>query len=74
MLRCRKCGAGLSNDEIGLTKKLVNRGAETFLCFDCLGRFFGAPRGRLLEMVERFRSQGCTLFAPEPGEGAAGPR
>lgn len=65
MLKCRQCGAPLSNVEIGLTKKLVNRGAESFLCLDCLGKFFGATRERLLAMAERFRAQGCTLFAPK---------
>ena len=33
---CVLCGAKLTRDEIGLYKKLVNRGATTFHCKTCL--------------------------------------
>ena len=65
MLKCRQCGAPLSNDEVGLTRKLINRGTDKFMCLGCLGEFFGATRERLIEMIGRFRAQGCTLFAPK---------
>ena len=60
---CEKCGAKLGNDEIGLTRKLVNRGIEKFWCLACLGEHFGLGADELLGMIERFRRQNCGLFA-----------
>ena len=59
---CCQCGKKLDADEVGLTRKLVNRGATEFFCFDCLGKRFHATREQLLDMVEAFRQAGCTLF------------
>jgi len=56
----------LTWDEVGLTKKLINRGATRFLCLGCLGRHFGLTIGELEEMIERFRRQGCALFCASP--------
>lgn len=57
-----KCGRSLSPDEIGLHKKLVNRGAQAFLCLDCLGEHFQVDQARLREKIEQFRKSGCMLF------------
>lgn len=59
---CEKCGASLSRDEIGLHKKLVNRGSTSFCCIHCLSAMFRIPETELRDMIERFRDQGCTLF------------
>ena len=37
---CARCGKALENDDIGATKKLINRGAESFLCVECLAAYF----------------------------------
>ena len=63
--RCRKCGKPLTADEIGMTKKLISRGAADFLCLDCLADLFGCDREFLQEKIRYFRSMGCTLFPPE---------
>lgn len=65
METCGKCGAGISADETGLTRKLVNRGATSFLCLDCLAAAFSTTRERLEEMADRFRAAGCTMFPPK---------
>ena len=72
--RCRQCGAALSADEVGLTRKLLDRGARTFLCIGCLAAFFGCDEARLRQKAEQFRREGCVLFVPRAaaGEGAAG--
>ena len=62
MPSCEKCGAALSNTEIALHRKLVNRGAKTFLCYDCLGKAFKLSRRELDELAVRFKKAGCTLF------------
>ena len=59
---CCICGRGLSSDEIALTKKLINRGTERFLCLSCLSCRFGVPEETLRQKVSEFRNMGCTLF------------
>lgn len=67
MACCKQCGAPVNADEIGLTKKLINRGAQEYLCKNCLAAFFGCTTARLDEKIEQFRHDGCVLFAPPVG-------
>ena len=62
MCICRQCGRDVTKDEIGLTKKLINRGATEFLCLDCLARQFSVDPALLREKITQFRAMGCTLF------------
>lgn len=62
--RCVACGAPVTADEIGLTKKLINRGTTEFYCIRCLSGRFRVREENLREMIIRFRKQGCTLFSP----------
>ena len=62
MLTCEKCGRPLGRDEVGLTRKLVNRGATQYLCYECLARTFEVTREELERKVREFREMGCTLF------------
>ena len=41
---CRTCGAPLHDDDIAIYRKLVYRGAEDFLCIQCLADYFKCPR------------------------------
>ena len=59
---CLCCGAPLTHDEVGLTKKLINRGATEFLCYPCMAQRFQVTVETLKEKVEQFREMGCTLF------------
>jgi len=65
MAHCIKCARELSADEIGLHKKMINRGSTEFMCISCLADFFHCEEGLLREKIEQFRSQGCMLFAPK---------
>ena len=65
---CTECGNPLSNDEIGIYKKLINRGATDFLCIPCLSRQLFMPETEIWKMIEEFRATGCTLFT-QPFEG-----
>ena len=62
MSLCTVCGRKLSRDEIALTKKLVNRGAESFFCLSCLAKKFAVSEDLLREKINQFRQMGCTLF------------
>ena len=60
--RCRTCGRILTEDEIAVTRKLINRGAREFLCVDCLAAYFEVRPEDIRERIDYFRRSGCTLF------------
>lgn len=59
---CKKCGKELTVDEIGATKKLVNRGSRVFYCLDCLAEAFDITREDIEKKIAYFKETGCTLF------------
>ena len=60
---CCVCGkTPLNKDEIGITKKLIDKRAEHFYCLSCLAKFIVADTDELLEKIEEFKKEGCTLF------------
>ena len=60
---CYVCGKGnLSKNEIGLTKKFLGRNIEKYFCLDCLAEYLEVSTEILLERIEEFKAQGCTLF------------
>lgn len=59
---CIKCGAILKNDDIGATKKLINRGATEFLCIPCLAAHFNVNEELIRIKIEEYRAYGCSLF------------
>ena len=60
---CVSCGRAVTRDEKALTRKLINRGADTFYCLSCLAILFEVPEETLKEKIVQFRKMGCTLFA-----------
>lgn len=62
MSNCKKCGKELSGNDIGLTKKLINRGSTEFLCIDCIAEKFDCTKELLEEKIKQFKESGCTLF------------
>lgn len=65
MAECFKCGATLSHNEIGLHKRLINRGAEKYMCKTCLAKHFNVTAELLDEKIKMYIMQGCTLFSEE---------
>lgn len=61
-VRCVRCGALLGKDDIALTRKMVNRGAEEFCCIPCLADHFKLSDEILREKIKEFKAMGCTLF------------
>ena len=60
---CRQCGAPLGSDDKAIYRKLVYRGAEDFLCIDCLAARFQVPRTEIDRRIAWYRASGeCTLF------------
>lgn len=62
MSTCKKCGKELSGNDIGLTKKIINRGSTEFLCIDCIAEKFDCTKELLEEKIKQFKESGCTLF------------
>lgn len=62
MSACIKCGKELNGNDIGLTKKLINRGSVEFMCIDCIAEKFDCSRELLEKKIVQFKAAGCTLF------------
>lgn len=60
--KCKQCGRILTKDEIGLHKKLYNRGATSYFCIDCSSQYLEIPVPLLQKKIEEFKAMGCTLF------------
>jgi len=60
---CIECKSQLFDDDISIYRKLVNRGADEFLCIDCLALKFGCDREKIERLIKYYRESGnCTLF------------
>ncbi len=61
--KCYVCGKEpLTKDEIGITKKLIDRKTKTFYCLPCLAESLEVTEEELLAKIEEFKDEGCTLF------------
>ena len=60
---CKQCDALIFDDDIAIYRKLVYRGADEFLCIDCLGDQLGCVREKIERLIQYYRESGeCTLF------------
>lgn len=59
-LACRK--TPLDKDTIGINKKMLGTYIKSFYCMDCLADYLGCTIEGLLEKIEEFKDEGCTLF------------
>ncbi len=62
MSRCAKCGKELVGNDIGLTKKLINKASKDFYCIDCLADIFNCDVSLLQKKIEQYKDMGCVLF------------
>lgn len=61
--KCYVCGkTPLTKNEIGLTKKLMNKKAVSLYCIDCLAEYLEVTTEELEAKIEEFKEEGCTLF------------
>lgn len=59
-LACRK--SPLDKNTIGINKKMIGNQVKTYYCMDCLADYLGCSVDDLLEKIEEFKEEGCTLF------------
>ena len=64
MINCIMCGkTDLEKDTIGINKKLLGLDIQNFYCIDCLAEYLECSVDELLDKIEEFKEEGCTLFA-----------
>ena len=60
---CYVCGKEpLTKDEIGISRKLIDKKTCKFYCIPCLAEQFEITEEELLAKIEEFKAEGCTLF------------
>ena len=63
MSNCYACGKeNLSKDEIGITKKLLGKSEKKIYCISCLAENLEVTEEELLDKIEEFKEEGCSLF------------
>ena len=57
------CGEPITEkDVIGINKKMLGKNTKEFFCMDCFASYLGTTVEDLLEKIEEFKEEGCTLF------------
>lgn len=60
---CVICGEkNLPKNTIGINKKLLGEDIENFYCLNCLADYLDVMVDDLLDKIEEFKDEGCTLF------------
>ena len=60
---CVACGIkSLDKDTVGINKKILGRSITNYYCMDCLADYLGCSVDDLLDKIEEFKAEGCTLF------------
>lgn len=64
MIECIACGKkNLNKDTIGINKKLLGVNIQNFYCLDCLAEYYECTVDDLIEKIEEFKEEGCSLFS-----------
>ncbi len=62
-INCVICGKeDLDKDTIGINKKLLGIDITNFYCMECLAEYLGCTVQELLDKIQDFKDEGCTLF------------
>lgn len=63
-INCVICGQeNLNKDTIGINKKMLGTDIVNFYCMECLADYLGCTVDELLDKIEEFKEEGCTLFS-----------
>ena len=60
--KCYLCEVELDKIIISLNRKLLGRNIIRYSCYSCLANYLDITIEDLLDKVEEFKAQGCTLF------------
>lgn len=59
---CVDCILPLSRNEVGLSKKLLGRTIDSYMCLKCLAEYLSCSEEDLQVKIQEFKEQGCALF------------
>ena len=59
---CVECNKKLKNDEVALSKKLIDIDTDEFYCIDCCTAYLECEKSDLEIKIQEFKEEGCTLF------------
>ncbi len=63
-INCVICGRkNLDKDTIGINKKMLGTDITNFYCMECLADYLECTVDELLDKIEEFKDDGCTLFS-----------
>lgn len=61
---CTSClRSPLEKDEVGASKKLLGSDTNELYCIDCLASYLEVTAEDILQKIEQFKEEGCTLFS-----------
>lgn len=60
--KCYLCETALNKNEVGLNKKMHGKKTERYYCIKCFANYLDVTTEDLLNKIEDFKLQGCTLF------------
>ncbi|MBU3188741.1 hypothetical protein K9O30_06145 [Clostridium bowmanii] len=60
--KCFACNSIIVKDIVALNKKVLGRNIEKFFCLACLADYLEITPDELLESIQQFKEQGCSLF------------
>lgn len=61
--QCAACGkSGLSKNEIGISKKLIDPAGENLYCLSCCAEYLEVSEQDILDKIEEFKEDGCVMF------------
>ena len=61
--KCSMCFEEIiSKDTIGINKKLLGTDIVNFYCMNCLADYLECTVDDLMDKIEEFKEEGCTLF------------
>lgn len=62
-MKCQWCNTEITGkDTIGINRKLIAIDTTEFYCLDCMAEYFGCTKQDILDKIEEFKAEGCTLF------------
>lgn len=62
-ITCEVCRReNIEKDVIALNKKLFNKDVKKFYCLKCMAESLEVTEEDLLNKIEDFKEEGCTLF------------
>ena len=64
MVHCQWCGDAIKEKDVyAINQKLLGEETVDFFCMDCLAEYCGCDKEMLIEKIEQFKQEGCSLFS-----------